>query len=71
MVFSASPTELILVGAAILFLILGPKKLPQFARSLGESKKEFKKSMAEADEVAEELDVSEEDGSDESEDEEE
>lgn len=55
------PAELLLVGAAIAALVLGPKKLPELARSLGESKKEFKKSMREADEVLEEAeDVAEE-----------
>lgn len=56
------PTELMLIGAAILALVIGPKKLPQLARSLGESKKEFKKSMKEADEVAEEMAPEEGDG---------
>lgn len=46
--------EALLLGAAILALIIGPKKLPELARSLGESKKEFKKSMKEADEVVDE-----------------
>ena len=54
------PTELVLVGAAVVALVLGPKKLPELARSLGESKKEFRKSMNEADEVAEELTEKEE-----------
>ena len=48
------PSEILLVGAAIVALIFGPKKLPELARSLGESKKEFKKSMREADELGEE-----------------
>jgi TatA/E family protein of Tat protein translocase len=41
--------EAILIGAAIVALILGPKKLPELARSIGESKKEYKKSMQEAE----------------------
>lgn len=41
--------EAVLIGAAVLALILGPKKLPQLARSIGESKKEYKKSMNEAE----------------------
>lgn len=44
--------ELILVAAGIVALILGPKKLPELARSFGEAKKEFKESMREADEVS-------------------
>lgn len=48
-------TELLVIGAAIAALIIGPKKLPELARSLGESKKEFKKSMDEAEKVEEEL----------------
>ncbi|MBC5792500.1 MAG: twin-arginine translocase TatA/TatE family subunit [Nanohaloarchaea archaeon] len=54
MVLSPGLGEIVLIGAAVLFLIMGPKKLPQFARSLGESKKEFKKSMNEAQEVVDE-----------------
>lgn len=51
------PTEIVLVGAALLALVIGPKKLPELARSLGESKKEFKKSMKEADDAVEEMDL--------------
>ena len=43
--------ETILIGAGALLLILGPKKLPELARSLGKSKQEYKKSMQEADEI--------------------
>ncbi|WP_347721633.1 twin-arginine translocase TatA/TatE family subunit [Candidatus Nanohalococcus occultus] len=49
------PSELLLVAGAIVALVLGPKKLPELAGSLGESKKEFRKSMKEADEVTEAL----------------
>ena len=45
--------EAILVGGAILALILGPKKLPELAGALGNSKKEYKKPMQEADEIDE------------------
>lgn len=43
--------EAILIGAAIIALILGPKKLPELAKAIGNSKKEYKKSMKEADEA--------------------
>lgn len=49
------PQEAILIGAALIALILGPKKLPELARSLGESKKEYKKSMKEANEAVDEI----------------
>lgn len=45
---------MVLIAAAVAALILGPKKLPELAGSLGESKKRFRKSMQEAEEVAEE-----------------
>jgi sec-independent protein translocase protein TatA len=40
--------EIILVLAVIL-LIFGPKKLPEFAKGLGQSIKEFKKGAHEGD----------------------
>lgn len=43
--------EIVLIGAAILALLIGPKKLPELAGALGESKKEFKKSMKEAEDM--------------------
>lgn len=43
--------EWLLVAAAVLALLIGPKKLPELAGALGESKKEFKKSMKEAEEM--------------------
>lgn len=55
------PPEILLIVAAILALVLGPKKLPQLARSLGESKKEYNKSMKEAEDVKDELDETAED----------
>jgi TatA/E family protein of Tat protein translocase len=56
------PQEMLLIAAAVAALILGPKKLPQLARSIGESKKEYKESMKEAEEAVEEVspDVDEE-----------
>lgn len=47
--------EIILITAVLIALILGPKKLPELARALGESKREFKKSMKSVDEVSEEV----------------
>lgn len=49
------PQEAVLIGAALIALILGPKKLPQLARSLGESKKEYQKSMKEANNAVDEV----------------
>ena len=40
------PTELIII-LAIVLLLFGGRKLPDLARSLGKSSKEFKKGMAE------------------------
>lgn len=39
-------TEWILIGAVVL-LLFGGKKLPELARSLGKSSREFKKGMKE------------------------
>ncbi|MGH9466385.1 MAG: twin-arginine translocase TatA/TatE family subunit [Terriglobales bacterium] len=41
------PEHLIII-LAICILIFGPKKLPQLGRGIGESIREFKKSMAQA-----------------------
>lgn len=57
--------EAILIGVIVLALIIGPKKLPEFARSLGESKKEYKKSMKEAEELAADVAPDAEDENDE------
>ena len=36
------PIELIIIGAVIVvFLVLGPKRIPELARALGSAKKEF------------------------------
>lgn len=46
------PWEVVLIVAAVL-LIFGPSKLPQLGKSIGESLREFKKSMkAVGDEVS-------------------
>lgn len=41
-----SPQELLLIGAVVV-LLFGAKKLPEFLSSLGKGIKEFKKSMRE------------------------
>lgn len=41
------PTHLIII-LFICLLVFGPKKLPELGKGLGESIREFKKSMAEA-----------------------
>ena len=38
--------EIILITAILIALVLGPKKLPELARALGESKKELQNSMS-------------------------
>jgi sec-independent protein translocase protein TatA len=48
-VFSqVSPAEIVLV-LAIALIVLGPKRLPNAARSLGKGLREFKQSLSEAD----------------------
>jgi sec-independent protein translocase protein TatA len=42
-------TELIII-VAILFLLFGATRLPQLAKSLGQSKRAFKEGLAEAEE---------------------
>ncbi len=42
-------TELILI-VAVLFLLFGASRLPQLAKSLGQSRKAFKQGMKEAEE---------------------
>ncbi|MEX2587224.1 MAG: twin-arginine translocase TatA/TatE family subunit [Actinomycetota bacterium] len=48
------PTEVLLIVGAIV-LLFGAKKLPEFARSLGKAKQEFKKGIDEAEEESTEL----------------
>ncbi len=47
------PVQLLIV-VGVLILVFGPKKLPDFARSLGRSLGEFKKGKAEGDRLADE-----------------
>ncbi len=44
-----SPTQLIFVGA-IIFLLFGASRLPQLAKSLGQTQKAFKAGLREAEE---------------------
>lgn len=43
--------ETVLIGAALVALVLGPKKLPELARAIGLSKQEYRKGVA-ADDTA-------------------
>ncbi len=42
------PTELLII-AAVVFLLFGATRLPQLAKSLGQSKRAFKEGMDEAE----------------------
>lgn len=55
MLSKIGPMEIVLIIVAAL-LIFGPSKLPQLGKSVGESIREFKKSMKS---VREEIDVDE------------
>jgi sec-independent protein translocase protein TatA len=46
------PTELIII-LAIVLLLFGSRKLPDLARSLGKSQREFKKGLQEQEEEGE------------------
>lgn len=37
-------TEMAIIGAAAVFLLWGPKKLPELARSMGTARQEFNKA---------------------------
>jgi sec-independent protein translocase protein TatA len=47
--FGLGTTEIILL-VAVLFLLFGASRLPQLAKSLGQSRKAFKEGMREAEE---------------------
>ncbi len=49
--FRVGPWELLII-LAIVLLIFGPRKLPDIARSIGKSIKEFRSGMKEANEAA-------------------
>ncbi|MCL7387200.1 MAG: twin-arginine translocase TatA/TatE family subunit [Thaumarchaeota archaeon] len=42
---------IIIIIIIVIFLIWGPSKIPELARSLGKAKKEFEKAMKEAEEI--------------------
>ncbi len=44
MPFNVGPLELVIV-LAIALIVLGPKKLPEFGRSIGSGMREFKESL--------------------------
>lgn len=50
MPFGLGTTEIILILIIVVILILMPTKLPQFARSIGESVKEFRRASKEISE---------------------
>ena len=50
---SLGPTELLII-AAVVFLLFGATRLPQLAKSLGQSKRAFKEGLEEADREAKE-----------------
>ncbi|MFH1682937.1 MAG: twin-arginine translocase TatA/TatE family subunit [Candidatus Woesearchaeota archaeon] len=49
MVLGLGPTEIAIVVLIIVVLILGPKKLPQLFRSMGQAIGEFKKGKVETE----------------------
>ena len=49
---------IVLIIALVLFLLVGAKKLPEIARSLGKSSNEFKKGMSEGASDSEETGTS-------------
>lgn len=48
---SLGPTELLII-AAVVFLLFGATRLPQLAKSLGQSKRAFKEGLDEAEKEA-------------------
>ena len=49
-VFGLGPSEMLVVILVVVVLILGPKKIPELFRSLGQSVGEFKKGVRESEE---------------------
>jgi len=52
------PTELLII-AAVVFLLFGATRLPQLAKSLGQSKRAFKEGLDEAEREAAQKEVKE------------
>jgi len=50
---SLGPTELLII-AAVVFLLFGATRLPQLAKSLGQSKRAFKEGLEDAEKEAQE-----------------
>ncbi len=48
---SLGPTELLII-AAVVFLLFGATRLPQLAKSLGQSKRAFKEGLEDAEREA-------------------
>lgn len=48
---SVGPTELLII-AVVIFLLFGATRLPQLAKSLGQSKRAFREGLEEADKEA-------------------
>jgi sec-independent protein translocase protein TatA len=46
------PTEILII-AAVIFLLFGATRLPQLAKSLGQSKRAFKEGLSEGEREAE------------------
>jgi TatA/E family protein of Tat protein translocase len=44
------PIELVVIGGIfVIFLVMGPKKIPELAKALGHAKKEFEDAKREID----------------------
>lgn len=48
------PTEILLIVLFVVIIVMGPKKIPELFRALGQSVGELKKGMKEGDEEAKE-----------------
>lgn len=58
--FGLRPTELLII-LAIILLLFGARKLPDLARSLGSSAKEFRKGLEDGEQAAIETESKEKD----------